>query len=107
MNTRGLASTLLGALLAGGGLFAQAPASGRMPPQENRPQRPPVPVAGRSLPPKQAARVEHQDAKASLNVAKTLGKGAGPKQEPAKPHSGQNQARWRIIRPKRDARNIK
>ncbi len=107
MNTRGFAPVLLGALLAGTGLFAQTPAAGRRPSQENRVQRPPMHVAGGPLAPKQAARLEHQEAKASLNVAKTLGKGTGSKQEPAKLHFGSNPAGRRIIRQKRDARNVK
>jgi len=118
MNARRFSVALIGSLLVGTSLFAQAPQPGawtgtpaRALHEENRAQRqqnrPAQGGASGSLAPKEAARLEHQEAKTNLNGAKTQSNGQVTMKEPARLHPGQNTAMRRIIRQKHDARNVK
>ena len=93
MNAHRLSVALFGSLLASASLFAQMPQPGtpntwgRVQKEENRAQR--------------------QQPSINRSVANAQAHGKDAKKDPAQFQYGQNTANRRVIRQKRDARNVK
>jgi hypothetical protein len=93
MNAHRFSASLFAALLVSASLFAQMPQPGS---------------------PNNWARLQKEEHRAlrqqpSLNrsIANAQAHGQDTKKEPAQPHYGQNTANRRVMRQKRDARNVK
>ena len=118
MNLRRLSAALLGSLVAGASLFAQAPQPGTQtvtPKREARVEkraekqqkRIAQGVASGSLTPKETARLERQEGKINKDIAKAEADGKITKQEAGKIEREQNRESRRIKRQKHDAQERK
>jgi len=117
MNARRYSVAFFGSLLAGTALFAQMPQPGapasrprQAQLEENRLRRQnrlAQSAAGGSQMPKEAARLEHQGTKIDLDGARSQGNGQVAMKELARLQQGQSAPIRRIVRQKRDARNVK
>jgi hypothetical protein len=93
MNAHRFSALYFGSLLVGTSLFAQMPQPGspnnwaRVQKEENRALR--------------------QQPSINRSIANAQAQGRDGRKEPAQPHYGQNTVNRRVIRQKRDARNVK
>jgi hypothetical protein len=114
MNIKRITLGLIGAAVATGSLFAQAPAAGtqtttpkREAHMEKRAERQQKRiangVASGQLTPKETARVERQETKIDKDISKAEADGKVTKKEAAKIQKEQNKESRRIYRQKHDA----
>lgn len=111
MNLRRLSAALIGSLVAGASLFAQAPQPGTQTATPKRAERQQKRiaqgVASGQLTPKETARLERQEARIDKDIARAEADGKITRQEAGKIEREQNRESRRIKRQKHDAQTRK